>query len=333
VMATQARAVGLVLDQKFDQAIWDDGANFNPIAPLGGPSGPVNDTANGGGIWTGTAGSSSTASVWGDPVNSGTNGALNLQAGGVVSGDIGTDISTGVVSVKMDLRRELRGGIFGGRATEQLVQHTLPAGESGDTSGMLFGVIWEHDAIYAIDPNGYYGEVILPIGSVTGSNNVWVPDALEFILNFAAGTYSVSIGEIGFVKGGLALNTAAGNDFLRYVHLETIFPTQFGSVYIDNIVVDDDATLLTRDGDFDGDLDVDGFDFLKWQRGESTTAPLSLGDLADWELNFGTPFALQAVSTAAAVPEPASLLLVAIAALSLAASRGRVSYRKNRLLA
>ena len=40
-------------------------------------------------------------------------------------------------------------------------------------------------------------------------------------------------------------------------------------------------------GDFDGNLVVDGFDFLKWQRGQSPN-PLSSVDLAAWEANYGT---------------------------------------------
>jgi len=40
-------------------------------------------------------------------------------------------------------------------------------------------------------------------------------------------------------------------------------------------------------GDFNGDGIVDGADFLNWQRGESPY-PLSQSDLADWEANYGT---------------------------------------------
>lgn len=40
-------------------------------------------------------------------------------------------------------------------------------------------------------------------------------------------------------------------------------------------------------GDFDLDDDVDGADFLKWQRGESPE-PLSQSDLGDWEIDYGT---------------------------------------------
>ena len=57
----------------------------------------------------------------------------------------------------------------------------------------------------------------------------------------------------------------------------------------------------TLPGDFDEDDDVDGADFLKWQRGFG--APYDAGDLADWKANFGAT----AVAATAAVPEPTSL--------------------------
>lgn len=58
------------------------------------------------------------------------------------------------------------------------------------------------------------------------------------------------------------------------------------------------------DGDFDDDGDVDGQDFLVWQRGESPN-PLSSEDLALWRAQYGN-----ATSTTAAVPEPFAELLV-----------------------
>jgi T5SS/PEP-CTERM-associated repeat protein len=54
-------------------------------------------------------------------------------------------------------------------------------------------------------------------------------------------------------------------------------------------------------GDFDFDGDVDGRDFLVWQRNPS------IGDLADWQGNYGTGM-LTANSTA--VPEPGCLIIV-----------------------
>jgi len=57
------------------------------------------------------------------------------------------------------------------------------------------------------------------------------------------------------------------------------------------------------DGDFDGDSDVDGADFLEWQRNLGDTTSLGL-----WESNYGPP----AIAAAAAVPEPSSMLLAGV---------------------
>ena len=66
--------------------------------------------------------------------------------------------------------------------------------------------------------------------------------------------------------------------------------------------------------DFDFDGDVDGYDFLAWQRGESPN-PLSAEDLALWEEQFGSEASSAAASTG--VPEPASeiLLMLGMAAV------------------
>ena len=53
-------------------------------------------------------------------------------------------------------------------------------------------------------------------------------------------------------------------------------------------------------GDFDGDGDVDGRDFLLWQRNPS------VGNLADWQANFGTG---SPIAANVAVPEPTAWLL------------------------
>lgn len=72
-------------------------------------------------------------------------------------------------------------------------------------------------------------------------------------------------------------------------------------------------------GDFDADGDVDGRDFLIWQRGGSPKA-LSEGDLADWQANYGLS-TQPAASTA--VPEPSALALAYIG-LALAARGKRI---------
>jgi fibronectin-binding autotransporter adhesin len=96
------------------------------------------------------------------------------------------------------------------------------------------------------------------------------------------------------------------------------------------------SILVTRTGnsaDFDFDGDIDGHDFLAWQRGVGTTtgAVQSMGDanldgavdvadLTIWKGQFATGGALLAAT--AAVPEPAMLALVALAVPALV-SAGR----------
>lgn len=60
------------------------------------------------------------------------------------------------------------------------------------------------------------------------------------------------------------------------------------------------SLLVALAGDFDVDGDVDGLDFLLWQQDPT------VGLLSDWENNYGT---VAGTATAAAVPEPSSMLL------------------------
>jgi hypothetical protein len=64
------------------------------------------------------------------------------------------------------------------------------------------------------------------------------------------------------------------------------------------------------DGDFDHDGDVDGRDFLVWQRGGSPD-PYSAEDLALWQGEYGQLEG--ALAGVTAVPEPGALGLVAMA--------------------
>lgn len=71
-----------------------------------------------------------------------------------------------------------------------------------------------------------------------------------------------------------------------------------------------------KPGDFDGDTDVDGADFLVWQRGVGTTH--NAATLALWKANFAT-----AIGATGAVPEPATCCLIASAIAGIAVARRR----------
>ncbi len=83
------------------------------------------------------------------------------------------------------------------------------------------------------------------------------------------------------------------------------------------------ATALavpTLAGDFDGDDDIDGFDFLSWQRGFGSS--FGAGDLADWQAGYGTSPGPLAAATSA-VPEPTSIALLMLGGVLAIGRRSR----------
>ena len=73
--------------------------------------------------------------------------------------------------------------------------------------------------------------------------------------------------------------------------------------------------------DFDEDYDVDGADFLKWQRGETPELG-SAEELALWESQFGST--VPAVAAAVSIPEPSTLLITSLAGVLFCSRRRRV---------
>ncbi|TWU28641.1 PQQ-dependent sugar dehydrogenase [Bythopirellula polymerisocia] len=71
-------------------------------------------------------------------------------------------------------------------------------------------------------------------------------------------------------------------------------------IYVTDLIADQRPDT----GDFNEDGDVDGADFLMWQRGEVANPP-SATHFAKWQANYGTTGLLSATSTA--VPEPISV--------------------------
>lgn len=91
--------------------------------------------------------------------------------------------------------------------------------------------------------------------------------------------------------------------------------TTTGALGADNYTLTSKASLS---GDFDLDGDVDGNDFLRWQRGAGVT--MNAANLALWKANFGAGGAIGAVG---AVPEPSALAAGLLAFGGLFARRGR----------
>lgn len=115
---------------------------------------------------------------------------------------------------------------------------------------------------------------------------------------------------------GLADNTLAGGETAI---IQIFFSGGHGDnsgghhLFLDNVAFSSGFEFNT--GDYDGDGDVDGADFLEWQRTDGTAAGLMA-----WQDNYGPP-ALQAAT--ASVPEPSSALFTLMAAGGLLAQARR----------
>jgi hypothetical protein len=103
-------------------------------------------------------------------------------------------------------------------------------------------------------------------------------------------------------------------DLLQHMHMQ-LDPAMFGASGAYTISWKNLALITAAPGDFDGDTDVDGADFLTWQRNPA------VGALADWTANFPKPPG--AVLAASVVPEPSSWVMLAVMGAGVALRRRR----------
>jgi len=115
----------------------------------------------------------------------------------------------------------------------------------------------------------------------------------------------------------LSLDTSTLDDFSGSAVLSPRSENASGfSGTLSEITLTIEDTLFLP-GDFDDDGDVDGADFLNWQRNDGTAAGLAL-----WEDNFGASGAPLA-SNAASVPEPSTTILAGLALLAFGTRKTR----------
>ncbi len=92
------------------------------------------------------------------------------------------------------------------------------------------------------------------------------------------------------------------------------------------IFVSNSVALPTAYGDFDADGDVDGADFLAWQRNDGTSAGLNA-----WQNNFGS--VTSPISSATQIPEPTTLTMTTIAIYCLNGFRRKAACQNITVLA
>jgi subtilisin family serine protease len=105
----------------------------------------------------------------------------------------------------------------------------------------------------------------------------------------------------GDINGGslAVLHNALAPGSIRLTHAGsgTVSNQNFGIV----------STAVSNPGDFDNDGDVDGRDFLIWQRGGSPS-PLSSGNLSDWRNHYGETAPVVALNSSIAADDKSTAL-------------------------
>lgn len=170
----------------------------------------------------------------------------------------------------------------------------------------------------ALEGNTYTGDTSVLDGSLiigtpflADSSDVYLTTGAEINLDFGGGPDVIDSLFIDGISQAAGIWGAVGSG------------AQFTSPLITGSGLLQVATFVPDPpGNFDGDDDVDGFDFLMWQRGESPT-PLGGSDLTDWEDYFGTP--APPLAGTRAVPEPSTWFLLLIGLLAVGRSAAKSS--------
>lgn len=191
------------------------------------------------------------------------------------------------------------------------------------------GSAWIHEEDFNVGVDG--------IGtlSITGGGIVTVGGSLS--IGYGDSSVDISTGGMlavfGEGDGSLTefLGLVLGTDQIRYWDYDVagwsdITGATYGDDYSLSYLTTGDLTgytLLTvgvpMPGDFNMDGRCDGLDFLLWQRDPS------VGSLSDWEADYGKtagPVTITQSETSPTVPEPASVVLGALAGVGLLLARG-----------
>jgi hypothetical protein len=187
-----------------------------------------------------------------------------------------------------------------------------------------FGIVVEPG-----NPNPYTNAQVRTIdfASASAGSTVWVPSGLTWAadnwynfrmdMDYETKKYDLYVNDVKANAEPIRFYTETSAAATRFFISRGT--NQAGQI-IDDINIDVTPEQPDLLGDFDDDGDVDGRDFLKWQRGESPD-PLSAGDLEDWQTNYNGG-ALSAVTTS--VPEPSSVLLALVIGMGAVMSRKRL---------
>jgi sulfatase modifying factor 1 len=178
-------------------------------------------------------------------------------------------------------------------AIDTVPNNNVPSTDTGNSANLWSSGPTTGSISYPLTDAGAYTLSVSPYGTFDQGGNVF--EWYQFFTNSS----------IGGLRGGSWFGTSSELAAFAQVIINPEFEGDSVGFRI--------ASTPHITGDFDIDGDVDGADFLLWQRGESPV-PLSQSDITKWESNYGF---ISTLSLTASVPEPGTLLLGALAAVNL----------------
>lgn len=261
--------------------------------------------------------------------NPGDNATLNITDGWLQIKDQTVGPGEGSLIIGADPTATAIVNLSGGK----LVAKTIAKGDGGTfnfTGGTLSAETVEFDLVNdggTIDPGTspgiteilgdltiISGSIVIELGGTDPGNGF---DQLQILGDATlGGTLDVSLLDDFQLAAGATFEILdiAGSMFGEFEGLgEGALVGNFGEdLYITYLAGDGNDialfTLAAQSGDFDADGDVDGNDFLAWQRNPS------VGDLSDWLATYAT---VGSLASGVAVPEPSTALLLCTIPLTL----------------
>jgi hypothetical protein len=246
-------------------------------------------------------------SQWGDPLFDGSFNELRLYDHALTPGEVGANSILGPDSVG--------GDIFKLEVNKTNGQVSLT---NVSTQNLQFDFYRITSAGNALNPAGWNSLDDQNFGAVDGPDaGTTAGDSPGEGFDQAPSSSTSQLTELNLQEAGATINAsqslALGNAFNPAVFgAGNDGDLQFTFGLVGGIQINGAVAYVTgggQPGDFDGDGDVDGGDFLVWQRGVGSTH--NAATLATWRSNFG---AGGAEGAAGGVPEPASAILATLVA-------------------
>jgi hypothetical protein len=289
------------------------------------------DSTNSNGIWSNESGSLALVARAGDQAPGLPSGAAFQRVSSVSSTPLGPDGRAAFGDPVLNnagqiaFRAGLSNGGTGVWATDSAGELELIARTGDLLNGARFN-IFSDPVLNDAGQVAFYSRLCATLCSLTsGYDSIWATDrsgALRLVvragdvLEVAPGELR-TISELWFMAGtGNSDGRASGFNNLGQLAFWARFSCGREGIFVSNAVAH-------FPGDFNDDGTVDGADYVVWRKGLGTI--YTQDDFNVWKSNFGATLGAGGSSSALnpAVPEPASLLLVALAAMTLGGFRRR----------